>query len=72
MCELNVLLGETLADAALAVIAAAGLEPAQVDLIASHGQTIHHVDASQGPVPSTLQIGEGAERRSRPRLTVRR
>jgi anhydro-N-acetylmuramic acid kinase len=49
----NVDLGEAFADAALEVIAAAGLVPAQVDLVGSHGQTIAHL-----PGKATLQIGE--------------
>src|SRR5579884_2271583 len=42
ICRLNALLGEWLSRAALEVIGLAGLKPGDVDLIASHGQTIYH------------------------------
>ncbi|MBL4850237.1 MAG: anhydro-N-acetylmuramic acid kinase [Planctomycetes bacterium] len=59
VCALNVRLGEVFAEAALAVIEEAGLAPADVDAIASHGQTVYHVDQSRG-TPATLQIGEAS------------
>ena len=58
-------LGDAFADAALAVIESAGLTPAGVDLIGSHGQTVWHdppSDRSGSPGPwrrgATLQIGQ--------------
>jgi len=69
LCELNFELGERFAEAALAVIAQAGLRPGDVDVIGSHGQTVAHLPSSLSTTPSTLQIGEAsviAERTSIP------
>lgn len=65
ICHLNALLGEWFANAALGVIRIAGLRPKDIDLIGSHGQTIHHLphgikDAGVGAIRSTLQIAEPA------------
>ncbi|MCO5168053.1 MAG: anhydro-N-acetylmuramic acid kinase [Planctomycetes bacterium] len=58
-CELNFELGEVFADAVRAVAARAGVALEAVDLVASHGQTVFHVDRTMGR-PSTLQVGEPA------------
>jgi anhydro-N-acetylmuramic acid kinase len=58
ICELNFLLGEHFAEAALAVIRKANLQPRQIAAIGCHGQTIHHLPNAL--TPSTLQIGEPA------------
>jgi anhydro-N-acetylmuramic acid kinase len=65
ICHLNALLGEWFANAALGVIRTAGLRPKDIDLIGSHGQTVHHLphgvkDAGVGAIRSTLQIAEPA------------
>ena len=65
VCHLNALLGEWFANAALQVIRQAKLRPADVALIGSHGQTIHHLPhgiqaPGVGAIRSTLQIAEPA------------
>jgi len=65
ICHLNALLGEWFANAALGVIRTAGLRPKDIDLIGSHGQTVHHLphgikDAGVGAIRSTLQVAEPA------------
>lgn len=61
---MNVILGQIYAQAALAVIQKAGLAPAEVDLIGSHGQTIWHAPVAEEywgrPARYTVQIGEGS------------
>ena len=54
-CRLNFDLGHWLADAAIAVLADAGVSRDEVAAIASHGQTVWHV-----PGHSTWQFGESA------------
>jgi anhydro-N-acetylmuramic acid kinase len=58
ICELNFVLGEQFARAALAVIRRAKCQPGDIAAIGSHGQTIHHLPNAR--TPSTLQIGEAA------------
>lgn len=62
LCELNVLVAHFFADAVKKIARQAGVGLSTIDLIGSHGQTIHHL-----PVPkkifgkvvrSTLQIGD--------------
>ena len=67
----NVWLGEIFAEAALQVIAQAGFTPAEIDAVASHGQTIWHIPPRDGQPGATLQIGEPAVIAERTgRLTV--
>jgi len=54
----NMWLGELFAEAALAVIHAAGFTPDEVDAIASHGQTVWHIPPHDHASGGTLQIGE--------------
>jgi len=65
ICHMNAYLGELFAKAALRVIQKADHRPVDIDLIGSHGQTIHHLpkgirESGIGLVRSTLQIGEPA------------
>ena len=61
--QLNFLLGEEFAVAAVAACKAWGISLAEIDLIGSHGQTIYHQGTASKflggrAVASTLQIGE--------------
>jgi anhydro-N-acetylmuramic acid kinase len=61
LCHLNFLVGEAFAAAAQAVLDEAGLSAGEVDLVASHGQTVVHLPPSAGyTLGSSLQIGEPA------------
>ncbi len=65
VCHLNAALGEWFARAALKVLKAAGVSPRRVELIGSHGQTLHHLPKPRrepviGPIRSTLQVGAPA------------
>ena len=62
ICQMNFLIGEIFANAALAVVQSARMEVREIDLIGSHGQTIYHLPPQKGAqhIPSTLQLGEPA------------
>ena len=57
ICTLHARLGEWLAEAALAVCSAAGVDPGAVDLIGSHGQTVWHEPPAHARRGATLQLG---------------
>jgi len=65
VCQLDFAFGEALARASLRCLDELGVAPDTVDLIASHGQTLYHVDPSQPGTPSTLQVGSAAVLRQR-------
>jgi anhydro-N-acetylmuramic acid kinase len=62
ICRLNFLLGEIFAQATMSLLEAAGYKTEEVDLIGSHGQTIHHLPEEEMlfdyKIRSTLQLGE--------------
>jgi len=57
MARVHAQLGEWFAEAALAVCEQAGVAPAGVDLIGSHGQTIWHIPRAGEPRAMGLQLG---------------
>lgn len=66
--ELDAALGDAFATAALTVIAAAGLHPADVTAIGSHGQTLFHAPSAQPPF--TLQAGDPSRIAARTGVTT--
>lgn len=62
LCELNVLVAHFFADAVKRVVRKAQIPLSSVDLIGSHGQTVHHLPAAKRTfrtlIRSTLQIGD--------------
>jgi len=62
LSELNMLLGEEFARAALEVCRRAGFSPRDIHFIGSHGQTVRHLPPKRPgrPQGSTLQIGSPA------------
>ena len=61
LSQLNVRLAHLYAEAVRQTVAQAGLSLSDLDLVGSHGQTVHHVpspgECGGEPVTSTLQIG---------------
>jgi anhydro-N-acetylmuramic acid kinase len=60
VCKLNFELGGFYAGNVLRLLTASGHKAGNVDAIASHGQTVHHMPPSGGEAGSTLQIGEAS------------
>lgn len=62
LCSLNVVVGQCFADAALTICQQHDVDPSDLHVIGSHGQTVWHQPAHDPAipltVPSTLQIGE--------------
>lgn len=54
--EIDFVLGELFADAAIALLDTAGTHPSTIAAIGSHGQTVHH--RPTGPSPFTIQLGD--------------
>ncbi len=66
ICEMNFYIGHLFAEAVKHILQKNGISTSDIDLIGSHGQTIHHLpgdlntDCKDSRYPSTLQIGEPA------------
>jgi anhydro-N-acetylmuramic acid kinase len=66
--RLDAALGEAFAEAALAIVGAAGLKPADITAIGSHGQTLFHAPCAQPPF--TLQTGDASRIAARTGITT--
>src|SRR4030066_597847 len=60
ICRLNFTLGKIFSNAVLSLLKNSGFRPEDIDAVASHGQTIHHIPPSGKNPGSTLQIGEAS------------
>ena len=66
ICEMNFYIGHLFAEAVKYILQKRGMRASDIDLIGSHGQTIHHLpkdtstDCNDSRYPSTLQVGEPA------------
>lgn len=66
ICEMNFYIGHLFAEAVKYILQKSGMSANDIDLIGSHGQTIHHLpkdtstDCNDSRYPSTLQVGEPA------------
>ncbi|MFO0907817.1 MAG: anhydro-N-acetylmuramic acid kinase [Isosphaeraceae bacterium] len=59
LAELHVAVAERFAAACLKTLRHAGIEPSEIDLVGSHGQTVYHHSGVPGALRATLQIGDG-------------
>ena len=60
LCRLHAELGEWLGEATLALLGAAGVDPADVAVVGSHGHTIWHIPPTARRRGSTLQLGDAS------------
>ena len=74
ICHLNFVLGEVFAASLIALCRRRGIALASIDVVGSHGQTIHHLPRPRRfggrTVRSTLQIGEASVIAERTGLTT--
>ena len=64
LCLFHFLLGQLGLEACLSVCQKAGIDPKQIDLVGSHGQTLYHIPEAEEylghSVRGTLQLGEAS------------
>lgn len=60
LCRLHGVIGEWFAAATLELLESAGVEPAAVSAVGSHGQTVWHIPPVNGGRGFTLQLGDPA------------
>ena len=70
LCQLNVDLGQHFAAVVRQLIDDASFDMSDVDLIASHGQTVWHQVSDDGHVSATFQLTEAAEIAERTGITT--
>ncbi|MFL2545465.1 MAG: anhydro-N-acetylmuramic acid kinase, partial [Longimicrobiales bacterium] len=70
LCQLNVSLSEQFASAVCDLCELAGVSPAQLRAIGSHGQTFWHIPPSRELRGSTLQLGDPATLAEQTGVTV--
>src|SRR3954468_24530331 len=70
VAELNVRVGTLFAEACLDAVREAGIDPGDVDLVGSHGQTLYHHSSVPGAPRATLQVGDGDQIAERTGMTV--
>jgi anhydro-N-acetylmuramic acid kinase len=70
ICLLDAELAEAFAAAALRMVDELRLQPQDIDIIGSHGQTVWHAVRDDGSVASTLQIGNGSRIAERTGVTT--
>jgi anhydro-N-acetylmuramic acid kinase len=70
LCRLHACLGEWLAEAVHALLAATGVNAAAVDVIGCHGHTVWHSPPTEGRRGETLQLGDPATLAARTRIPV--
>jgi anhydro-N-acetylmuramic acid kinase len=71
LCQLNILVGESFAEAALKICEISEVPRSSIDAIGSHGQTVCHIPMPEkGQTRCTLQIGEPCVIAERTRITT--
>ena len=60
LAEADMAVGHAFADALIRVAQQHGVPPGSIDLVASHGQTLHHRVSAAGRALATLQVGQPA------------
>lgn len=70
LTDLHALLGEWFAESTLHLLASAGVEPGEVTVIGSHGQTVWHRPPGAAERGATLQLGDAATLAARTGIDV--
>ena len=79
ICEMNFYIGHLFAEAVKHILKKSGMHASDIDLIGSHGQTIHHLPGAPNTIRKTRSLersgkqvyGKGDETPNRPHRTAR-